>query len=56
MEKEVKSGTWLPDRVVVDKNLITSRAPGTAADFSLALIEHLVGKDAVKTLTEAALL
>jgi 4-methyl-5(b-hydroxyethyl)-thiazole monophosphate biosynthesis len=32
------------DRVVVDKNLITSRAPGTAVEFALKLVEVLAGK------------
>ncbi|ORZ03065.1 class I glutamine amidotransferase-like protein [Syncephalastrum racemosum] len=33
------------DRVVVDQNVITSRAPGTAFLFALTLVEELVGKD-----------
>ncbi len=33
------------DRVVVDKNLITSRSPGTALEFALKLVEVLVGKE-----------
>lgn len=32
------------DRVVVDGKLVTSRGPGTALEFSLALVEQLVGK------------
>lgn len=39
------SGSEFSDqRVVIDGNLITSRGPGTAAEFSLALIEYLCGK------------
>ncbi|MDR2181876.1 MAG: DJ-1/PfpI family protein [Treponema sp.] len=55
-EKQVKAGTWSADKVVVDGNLITSRAPGTAAGFALALIEKLAGADEVDKLKAAALL
>jgi protein deglycase len=33
------------DRVVVDKNLITSRSPGTALEFALRLVEVFVGRE-----------
>jgi 4-methyl-5(b-hydroxyethyl)-thiazole monophosphate biosynthesis len=33
------------DRVVVDGNLITSRAAGTAFEFALKLVEVLAGKE-----------
>ncbi len=33
------------ERVVVDKNLITSRSPGTAIEFALKLVEVLMGKE-----------
>jgi 4-methyl-5(b-hydroxyethyl)-thiazole monophosphate biosynthesis len=55
-EKQASRGTWSAGRVVVDGNLITSRGPGTAAAFALALIEKLAGKEEVQKLTEAALL
>jgi 4-methyl-5(b-hydroxyethyl)-thiazole monophosphate biosynthesis len=41
---------------VVDGNLITSRAPGTAAAFALALIEKLEGPGAAKKIAEDTLL
>jgi len=31
--------------VVVDNKIVTSRGPGTAMDFSLTLIELLMGKE-----------
>ncbi len=37
--------TCLEDPVVVDGKVATSRGPGTAMDFALALIELLVGRD-----------
>ncbi len=33
------------DRVVADGNCMTSRGPGTAVEFALALVEGLYGKD-----------
>ena len=33
------------DRVVVDRNLVTSRAPGTALEFALKLVEQLAGRE-----------
>lgn len=35
-------------RVVVDGNLITSRGPGTALEFALALVEQLYGSEKAK--------
>lgn len=32
-------------KVIVDKNIITSQAPGTAMDFALKLVEILAGKE-----------
>jgi 4-methyl-5(b-hydroxyethyl)-thiazole monophosphate biosynthesis len=46
---------FLEDRVVVDSNLITSRGPGTAAEFSLALIEYLCGEGESKKIYKATI-
>jgi 4-methyl-5(b-hydroxyethyl)-thiazole monophosphate biosynthesis len=54
-EKNVSEGTFREDRVVVDGNLITSRAPGTAAEFAVALIKRLVGQEAADTIHDATL-
>ena len=34
------------DRVVVCKNIITSRGPGTAIEFALAIVKQLNGAEA----------
>lgn len=41
--------------VVKDSNIITSRGAGTAIDFSLALIEELLGKDKSQEIKEQIL-
>ena len=42
------------DAVVVDRGVITSRGPGTALDFALALVEELLG-DAARQSVESRL-
>lgn len=37
--------TYLPDAVVVDGRVVTSRGPGTAMDFALTLVELLGGRE-----------
>jgi len=44
------------DKVVVDGELITSRGPGTAFDFALAIVNKLCGADEVAKLKAAMLL
>jgi 4-methyl-5(b-hydroxyethyl)-thiazole monophosphate biosynthesis len=46
--------TCLAEAVVVDGRVVTSRGPGTAMDFALALIELLAGK-ATRDQVEAGL-
>ena len=43
------------DRVVVDGNIITSRAAGTTFEFALTIISELLGKDAATTANEGVL-
>lgn len=42
MEKELDMPR--DDRVVIDKNIITSQGPGTAMEFAIALVRKLVGE------------
>ena len=43
-ELQLKDNSCAEQRVVVDRNVITSRAPGTCADFAFAVIENCIGK------------
>lgn len=47
-EKTFTNSNYLYENVVMDGNIITSRAVGTALDFSLKIIETLIGKDKAK--------
>jgi len=44
-EKDLTGCTFSEERVVVDGNIVTSRSPGTAAEFSLKLVELLAGAE-----------
>lgn len=46
----------LSSRVVVDGNCVTSRGPGTAVEFALALIELLYGADKANQVADHALI
>lgn len=48
--------SFSPDRVVVDGNITTSRGPGTALEFSLAVAGQLVGEGTAKKLAGDMLL
>lgn len=52
---ELPSARYKLDRVVVDCNIVTSRAPATALEFSFTIVEKLVGVDRVLQLREAML-
>lgn len=43
------------DKVVIDGNIITSQGPGTAFEFAFAIVEKLIGAEAVKKLRKRAL-
>lgn len=56
MEKDVKDAQWTGDRVVVDGNIITSRAAGTAGEFSIAIIAALLDENTANKIKESVLL
>jgi protein deglycase len=49
-EAKATSGSFVEDRVVTDGKLITSRGPGTAAEFAEAIIQYLAGQEAAEDL------
>lgn len=49
-------GIFSADRVVVDGNLITSRAAGTAGEFSIAIVQALCGAAKAEEVSKAVLL
>ena len=50
-----KSTKYKNKAVVADGNIITSQGPGTAIEFSFAIVEKLIGKDTVKNLRKRVL-
>ena len=43
VQSQLAETDYRAERVVVDGRIITSRSPGTALEFALSLVEHLVG-------------
>lgn len=55
--KEQLSGAIYEERpVVADGNVLTSKGPGTALCFALAIVERLVGKDRALKIKDAMLI
>ena len=55
MEAHLKGAVHTPGAVVTDGNIITSKGPGTAMDFALALIGFLCGKEKAAEIAEGLL-
>lgn len=49
-ESRVPGGLFSPERVVLDGKILTSRAAGTAGEFSLAIVAALLGRDKARDL------
>ncbi|MDR2079210.1 MAG: DJ-1/PfpI family protein [Treponema sp.] len=56
MEEKVSGARWSEDRVVVDGNIVTSRAAGTAGAWAAAIIGKLTGENEAKKLAQSVLL
>ena len=55
-EKGVEGAIFSEDRVVVDGNLITSRAAGSAGEFARAIVVALLGEAEAESLAKTVLL
>ncbi|MBT9165795.1 MAG: putative cysteine protease YraA [Chloroflexi bacterium] len=55
VKEMLKGARHVDERVVVDGKIITSQGPGTAMEFSMKLVEVLVGKGEVKHINEEVL-
>jgi protein deglycase len=56
LESGVKGASFSAERVVVDGNLITSRAAGTAGEFACAIIAALAGRAKADEVASSVLL
>jgi len=54
-EEKVSGAEFSTDRVVQDGHLITSRGPGSAAEFSIAIIDYLLGREAANFVKQSTL-
>lgn len=52
-EQELEGAVCTGEQVVKDGNLITGKGPGAAMDFSLAIVDMLLGKEKVAELKDA---
>jgi 4-methyl-5(b-hydroxyethyl)-thiazole monophosphate biosynthesis len=55
-ESDVSGATFVPERVVVDGNLVTSRAAGCAGEFAIAVVRALAGDGPANEVAEKVLL
>ncbi len=53
--EQIRCGAYREDHVVIDRNVTTSRGPGTALEFSLHLVSQLVGEEMANHLADEML-
>jgi 4-methyl-5(b-hydroxyethyl)-thiazole monophosphate biosynthesis len=56
MEDQVSGAHWLPDPVVTDKNIITSRGAGTAGLFAWTIISQVLNQEKADAVADSVLL
>ena len=52
-DAQIPGGKFAKERVVTDGNILTSKGPGTALEFALAIVELLENKSKAASLSEA---
>lgn len=55
VQEQLFGAVYDEGRVVVDGRLVTSRGPGTAMEFAMALVEILVGKQKVEEVNQGVM-
>jgi 4-methyl-5(b-hydroxyethyl)-thiazole monophosphate biosynthesis len=55
-KEKLGSAVYVEKTVVEDGNILTSRGPGTALCFALAIVERLAGKEKAQQIKEAMLI
>lgn len=55
VENKLGTVSYSQDRIVTDGKLVTSRGPGTAMEFAMALVELLAGKEKVTEINQGVL-
>lgn len=56
MEEGLNGVNWIPDSVVIDGKIITSKGPGTAMSFALELLEISMGREVRKEVENGLLM
>lgn len=54
-EDQLEGCKYCEDRVVRDKNIITARGPAIAADFTMEIVDYLLGQGKINQLKESIL-
>jgi 4-methyl-5(b-hydroxyethyl)-thiazole monophosphate biosynthesis len=55
VREQLSGAIYDEGRVVIDGRLVTSRGPGTAMEFAMALVEILMGRQKVEEINQAVL-